>query len=295
HVAVALAAVGNPDRALDALAFFRTVPRRAGLFEARYLLDGSGSPDQRTPQFDGLGWTLWALGRIHANGSTAVRQRIVDDFGDLAADLAGTICEQIDANDGLPPTSPDYWEHEESSLTLGTVAPTLAGLMSTGPLWHDLGATRLGERVAATAGHLEATTVQYFGSTGYQRYASGGGPDAATAFLVGPYVDQFAHGAVVPLLSEAEERMRRPAGGLAPGARWKRDGISWTPQTSLFAMAYAHTGQDDRAHRLLRWLDRHRTAAGSLPEKVLHDGTPSAVAPLAWTAANVVLAVAALR
>src|SRR5690606_34728322 len=123
HVAVALAAVGNPDRALDALAFFRTVPRRAGLFEARYLLDGSGSPDQRTLQFDGLGWTLWALGRIHANGSTAVRQRIVDDFGDLAADLAGTICEQIDANHGLPPTSPDYWEHEESSLTLGTVAP----------------------------------------------------------------------------------------------------------------------------------------------------------------------------
>jgi GH15 family glucan-1,4-alpha-glucosidase len=40
----------------------------------------------------------------------------------------------------------------------------------------------------------------------------------------------------------------------------------------------------------LRWLDEHRTREGSLPEKVLSNGTPAAVAPLAWTAATVLIA-----
>jgi len=37
------------------------------------------------------------------------------------------------------------------------------------------------------------------------------------------------------------------------------------------------------------WLDAHRTGLGALPEKVLDDGSPAAVAPLAWTAAVTVL------
>jgi glucoamylase len=44
-----------------------------------------------------------------------------------------------------------------------------------------------------------------------------------------------------------------------------------------------------RAVDLLRWLDQHRTAAGSLPEKVLANGQPASVAPVAWTAAAVVI------
>jgi len=46
----------------------------------------------------------------------------------------------------------------------------------------------------------------------------------------------------------------------------------------------------DRAEALLTWLGDHRTDAGSFPEKVLYDGRPAAVAPLAWTAALVVIA-----
>src|SRR5690606_6668181 len=42
HVAVALAAVGDPDRALDALAFFRTVPRRAGCSRRATCSAGAG-------------------------------------------------------------------------------------------------------------------------------------------------------------------------------------------------------------------------------------------------------------
>jgi len=41
-------------------------------------------------------------------------------------------------------------------------------------------------------------------------------------------------------------------------------------------------------------LSAHRTPDGALPEKVLADGSPAAVAPLAWTAATVVLTAATL-
>ncbi len=41
--------------------------------------------------------------------------------------------------------------------------------------------------------------------------------------------------------------------------------------------------------------DDHRTASGAIPEKVLAGGAPAAVAPLTWSSANVVLAVAALE
>ena len=54
-------------------------------------------------------------------------------------------------------------------------------------------------------------------------------------------------------------------------------------------MTAAYLGERDEALARLRWLDRHRTAAGSLPEKVLPDGQPASVSPLAWTAAAVVI------
>ena len=300
HVALALHAVGDSDRAVEALAFFRTVHRPDGLFEARYLPDGSGSPDDRTPQFDGLGWLLWATGRIHATGSPRVREHVETELAPLSAELAAYVCDRLAENHGLPPVSPDYWEHEESRLTLGTVAPTLAGLVTSRSLWRATGADALGQRVAEAAGELETQTVRLFGSTGYQRYSASGGADSAMAFLLPPYNDRFDRAAVADLLADAERRMARAAGGIAPGESWKDDGISWTPETSLFALTHAHLGRDARAHEaraheLLDWLTRHRTATGSLPEKVLHDGRPAAVAPLAWTAANVVLTLDALR
>src|SRR5665648_525805 len=79
------------------------------------------------------------------------------------------------------------------------------------------------------------------------------------------------------------------AGGLAPGAGWAADGVSWTPTTAVFALTAAASGQVDRAESWLDWLDAHRTPRGALPEKVLADGSPSAVAPLAWTCALVLL------
>lgn len=109
-------------------------------------------------------------------------------------------------------------------------------------------------------------------------------------FLLPPFLDEPVPGAEAARL-RAQRAQARPAGGVAPGATWRRDGVSWTPQTALQALAAREAGRDEEADRWLDWLDRHRTATGALPEKVLHDGSPAAVAPLAWTAALVLLAV----
>jgi len=58
---------------------------------------------------------------------------------------------------------------------------------------------------------------------------------------------------------------------------------------ATYAMASACQASRPEAVNWLRWLDQHRTAAGSLPEKVLANGQPASVAPLAWTAAAVVI------
>ena len=85
------------------------------------------------------------------------------------------------------------------------------------------------------------------------------------------------------------EQAGRPAGGLAPGVAWKSDGVSWTPETALVAYTAAASGDPATAARWSDWLVAHAAAWGSLPEKVLPDGTPAGPAPLAWTAALLVL------
>jgi GH15 family glucan-1,4-alpha-glucosidase len=89
--------------------------------------------------------------------------------------------------------------------------------------------------------------------------------------------------------------LTQPNGGVTPGEDWRADGVSWTPQTALFALSAAARGDHATADRLLSWLDQHRTSTGALPEKVNRDLEPAGEAPLAWTAALVVLADSALR
>jgi GH15 family glucan-1,4-alpha-glucosidase len=66
--------------------------------------------------------------------------------------------------------------------------------------------------------------------------------------------------------------------------------VSWTNITASYAMTAAAIGDREEAKGWLGWLAAHRTASGSLPEKVLADGSPASVAPLAWTAAAVIIA-----
>lgn len=281
-VAVAYARTGHLPDALAALAFLQRVQAPDGSFHARYLPDGSGPPDARGIQEDGPGWVLWALSSVSSDPEVLARYRPLLDrsAARLLARVAG----------GLPAPSSDYWEVRETRLTLGIAAPTLAGLDAAAHLYDLLGEPGRAAAARAAADRTAAAVERAFGPR-YPRHLGGREVDAAVTFLLPPFQRRAVAGAR-EAASRAVPRMLRQAGGVAPGEGWKADGISWTPETALFALTAAATGDAASAERWLRWLDEHRTAAGAIPEKVLYDGSPAAVAPLAWSAALVLLALA---
>ncbi|HET7475071.1 MAG TPA: glycoside hydrolase family 15 [Dermatophilaceae bacterium] len=287
----AMLASGHRDDALRTLSFLQRVQRRDGGFQARYLLDGSGVPDDRSPQSDGAGWTLWALGQVASTGGAAGELAALQPLLDRAT---GFVLGQTGDGRRLPAASPDYWEVPERSLTLGIAAALLAGLRAAPRVYAVLGRPSDAARTALAADRLERLVHREFGPGGYQRYAGGGGADAAVCLLLPPFAGS-APRSVHRAWREYQRTAARPAGGFAPGASWRRDGVSWTPETALVAYTAAHTGDRGTAARLLNWLAAHRTSWGSLPEKVLADGRPAGPAPLGWTAAAVVLTAAALE
>jgi hypothetical protein len=128
-VAAARCSVGQYAEADRVLGFLNRVRPVSGRWPARYLADSGKVPqDGRAAQLDGSGWVLWATWFCAASRS------------DVGAALAGLRTywpmlresgDQIVAElgpDGLPAPSPDYWERDESQVTLGTIAPLLAGL-----------------------------------------------------------------------------------------------------------------------------------------------------------------------
>ena len=290
-VAAALARTGHVADAVRVLGFLARVQGDDGAFEARYTLDGAGPPDARAPQADGTGWVLWSLGEVLAAAPSrtdvALRLRgLLERATDRALALT-------DAGRRLPPASPDFWEVHERVTTLGTVAPLLAGLEAAGRAWSELGEPARARAATEAASSLRTVVEESFGARGYPRHVTGGARDAATAFVLPPFVDAPLAGAEDAWRASVGP-MLRPAGGLAPGGSWRPDGVSWTPQTSLYALTAATLGDRPTAERWLAWVDAHRTASGAVPEKVLADGSPAAVAPLAWSCANVVLALDAL-
>lgn len=292
-VAVAMARTGHQGEALQALRFLQHVQLVDGGFEARYLLDGSGPPDDRARQSDGAGWALWAAWEVSRSsgdaGAAASLRSLLDNATGFA--LAAT-----DNGRQLPPASPDYWEVGVSRTSLGTVAPLLAGLEASQQMYVALGERGLAERSGAAATRLRTIIEQQFAG-GWERFGSqghrGGGLDAAVTFLMPPFA-QSPSSQVVDAWTRYQLDARRPGGGLAPGSQWKHDGISWTPETALVAYTAAMSGRPDLSAHWLDWLNEHRTAWGSLPEKVLATGAPAGPAPLAWTAALVVLTSAEL-
>lgn len=294
HVAAALAAVGHRDYAEAALEWLEEVQRPREWFEARYDPSSRATPDDRPRQLDGHGWTLWALDRLDtANRATGDLETVTRRLLLLERCLE-TIEAEIDPVTGLPPVSPDYWERKESRLTLGTAAPLLVGLRSAKRLALKSGRSELEARADKLASSLEAGIVEAFAPRRFQRYAHGGGHCTSVAFLLPPYLEAAVPGAE-EAFDEARATMARPAGGVAPGAGWKQDGISWTPETAIFANGARATGRQEVANEYFTWLEQHRTAVGSLPEKVRADGLPAAVAPLAWTAAVVIDGISHLR
>jgi GH15 family glucan-1,4-alpha-glucosidase len=182
----------------------------------------------------------------------------------------------------------------DDRLSLGTAAPLAFGLEAAVSLQRALGDEALSHQAQQRFTLLRRSIDHQFGAHGYPRYLGGNQPDAAIAFLLPPFTAQ-ADPKIVQAWREAAPLMARPAGGLAPGAGWKNDGISWTPQTALFALTAASIGDRPTAEHWLTWLANHRTSYGALPEKVLSNGDPAGPAPLAWTDAFVLLAMDALE
>lgn len=293
-VAVALSRTGHTQNAISVLNFLQRQLPPSGIFEARYLLDGSGAPDSRGEQADGTGWVLWAARMISNDIDPGSRRRSFLTTLKPLIDQSTRTALRLTAGPGaMPAPSQDYWEVRDERLSLGTVAPLAFGLEAAAELQRDLGNDDLALAAGERAKLLRTSIAAQFGRQGYPRYRGDGERDASIAFLLPPFTSQ-PNPNVVNAWRMAAHEMRRPAGGLAPGAGWKRDGISWSPQTALFALTAASIGDDVAAKRWLTWINDHRTEYGAIPEKVLSDGEPSGPAPLAWTDALVILAADAM-
>lgn len=287
--AVALAQTGHVADAVRILEFFARVQRDDGGFAARYLIDGSGNvPDERPDQLDGVGWLTWASSQVVKAAPAEERADVALRLEPMLDRSAAFLLALVDNPAALPPVSPDYWETPESRLTLGTAAPVLAGLQAATQLYTGLGREADAAATELASTRLAAAIEDRFGSRGYPRLISGGASDTATAFVLPPFVTEPLAGAP-EAWSDSIAAMLRPAGGLAPGGSWRKDGVSWTPETAIYALAAAHLGDTARAENWLHWLNQRRTSSGALPEKVLADGSPAAVAPLSWTNATVLL------
>ena len=289
-VASALARTGHHTDAERIVSFLQQVQPESGLFQARYLPDGSGVPDDRGIELDGVGWALWATEEVAAELNDADRKAFLQRHRNLINRSTEAALRSISTPSSLPPPSADYWEVKEERLTLATAALVCAGLESSAELSHMLGDADKAQAAAAGATRLRAAIKKDFGYNGYPRHLGGGrdSVDLGVDFLLPPLTSSIDQ-TVVHAWQRAASLMARPAGGLAPGGSWRRDGMSWTNATASRAMTAAFIGQREEALHRLRWLDQHRTTAGSLPEKVLPDGQPAAVSPLAWTAAAVVI------
>ena len=288
--ASALARTGHTSDAERIVDFLQRVQPESGLFQARYLPDGSGVPDDRGVELDGVGWALWAAGQLAAELSGSDRTAFVQRHRMLLDRSTQAALSSIDNLPSLPPPSADYWEVEERRPTLATAAVLCAGLEAAAELYRILGDVRGADHAAAGARRLRDSIRTNFGRNGYPRHLGGRSDsiDLGVDFLLPP-VGSAVDRAVLQAWEQAPVLMSRTGGGLAPGGSWRRDGVSWTNVTGSRAMTAAFLGERDEALARLRWLDQHRTAAGSLPEKVLSNGQPAAVSPLAWTAAVVVI------
>ena len=287
--AVALSRSGHHQEAaliLDRLARLEFDPVVG--FQARYRLDGSPLTD-RPRQSDGCGWVLWAIAEVRAENPAGVPATAAG----LRDRCVRTLRTLVDAGNRLPTPSPDYWELPVDRTSLGTVAPMVAGLAAASDDYRATGQAAQSVAVGRVASRLDRVVAQSFGPD-YERFGSKGGVDAAVAMLLPPFqrsdggvpVDRAVHDAWL----RYQRKALQPAGGLAPGAAWSAgDGASWTPETALVALTAAATARDETAQRWLDWLDVHRTAYGSLPEKVTRTGRPAGPAPLVWTAALTLL------
>ncbi|WP_152346669.1 hypothetical protein [Brevibacterium sp. CFH 10365] len=297
-VSVALARVGMQEMAWRHLRHLQAVQAVDGSFAARVDPGTGMAPDDRESQFDSLGLVLWAISEVTADSGTAAAPFVLGELDDLLRRTSRRLFDLTAHGRSLPPVGPDYWEVGESQVTLGLAGPTLVGMNSLavltkadGQLWSRLGGGA--ETVRRAVEDYRDTFARTFGANGMQRYPTSGGSDSSIAYLPAaglvPDATEGIYALESDILAGVWDRLEQPAGGIKPGHGWIIDRSSWTPSTSLMGLGFARLGRREKAESILDWLSRHRTGAGSLPEKISDDGTPASVAPLSWTAANVII------
>ena len=290
-VAVAFATTGHHEESYRILEFLAGAQNPDGVWEARYNADGTPVLDGRSRQLDAVGWFPWAVWYWYVTADQGSGERVgaLWPATRAAADAAAASL----GADGLPPGGADYWEAETFRPNLGTAAPLRTGLRAAADLARRLGHGSDARRYARSAARLDGAIGRHFAPMGYTRTTYPlSGADAAVNFLAPPFAppDPRVEGAI----DDAAERLRAPNGGIVPGENWPHDPtIAWTPETALFALSAAAAGDERSSERRLGWLAAHRTSLGAFPEKVDGDGEPKSAAPLGWTEAIVVLALAA--
>lgn len=286
--AAAFAVTGHREEALRILTFFARTQDRDGTWAARYHADGMPVRDGRPRQLDAVGWLPWATWLWWQTARDEAALQRLWPMVTAAADAATDSLR----SDGLPRASSDYTEQRERRTTLGTVGPLLLGLRAATDLARVFDDTEAISRWRAAATRLDDAIVARFGSTGWRRYPQrGAGPDSAITFLAAPLATPSGS-SVRPALTRTAAELTMPSGGLRPGDMRGVRRHTFTPATALFALAAAGAGDEAGFRRWYDWLVAHRTRFEAFPEKVTADGRPAAVAPIGWTSAIVVMALA---
>ncbi|WP_166971452.1 hypothetical protein [Brevibacterium atlanticum] len=307
--AVAFSRIGFAELGWKQLLHLQSLQAADGSFAARVIPETGLAPDDRQSQFDSLGLVLWSISEVHSASTAGGEPFALGDLRRLLRLTSDRLIDHTGHGRSLPPAGPDYWEVVESRVTLGLAAPTLVGLGALAGLCtaaQELG-DHLGEGADAVpeiAETFASTFARTFGANGLQRYPTSGGPDSAIAYLAlsgagahdGSTASATGHGPRAdppvlesPMLAGVWDRLEQPAGGIKPGHGWIIDRSSWTPSTSLMGLGFARLGDVERGEAVLDWLSANRTVAGSYPEKISADGRAVSVAPLSWTAANVII------
>lgn len=288
--AFAAAAYGVAGHVADAervLGFLAAVQAPDGMWAARYDATGVAVSDNRLPQVDSLGWVPWSVWFLHTvtGANVSAYWPMVRAAANRASAILGP--------DGLPPPSSDYWERPPSKTqdpgmpTLGVCGPLLAGLRAAANLARQRGDAHAAASWTAAARRLANAIHRDFAPAGYPRSpVPGGAVDASVTFLAPPFAT--ATPSVVAALRRNERLLRTKSGGLLPGQDYGTY-LSWTPETALFALADAGTGDTADANGLWAWLVTHRTSLGAFPEQVDGAGRQAGVAPLDWTESLAIL------
>lgn len=293
-VSAAFTATGHDPESYAILRFLSRAQNDDGTWEARYRArDGTLVLDGRTPQLDAVGWYPWAVWLWYVSAppgrETEEKMQTLWPSVRVAAEAASDSL----GSSGLPPGGPDYWEIPTWRPNLGTAAPIRTGLRSASDLACGLGHEDDARRYGEAAARLDAAIEREFATNGYTRTTKrGSGADAAVTFLAPPFAPPDP--SVSAAVKQSAKLLTASNGGILPGERWRQDPeVAWTPETAFFALSAAADGDTESADRYLAWLTEHRTSLGSFPEKVDGEGEPQAAAPLGWTSAAVLLALAA--